>query len=143
MAQRAGKKILLTFIDVDDLKLINDNLGHEEGDKALIETATILRHAFRQSDIIARVGGDEFAVLTIDTMDMNSEVFSKRLQQKIDEFNAKKFGKYKLSMSWGTAIFDPKSPVSMGELMSSADKLMYLQKRAKLRVENPVAPVKT
>ncbi|MFO7665331.1 MAG: diguanylate cyclase [Desulfobacterales bacterium] len=134
MAQRAGKKIQLTFFDVDDLKLINDKLGHEQGDKALIETANILRHAFRQSDIIARVGGDEFAVLAIDTMDMNSEAFSKRLQQKIDEFNTKELRKYMISMSWGTAIFDPKSPISMDELMSSADKLMYIQKRAKQKV---------
>ncbi|MFH1977265.1 MAG: PAS domain S-box protein [Pseudomonadota bacterium] len=131
MAQRAEKKMQLTFIDVDGLKLINDNLGHKEGDKALIETANILRHAFRQSDIIARVGGDEFAVLAIDTMDMNSEAFSKRFQQKIDEFNAKELRKYMISMSWGTAIFDPKSSISMDELMSSADKLMYTQKRAK------------
>jgi diguanylate cyclase (GGDEF)-like protein/PAS domain S-box-containing protein len=130
-ANRAEKKVLLTFIDVDDLKLINDNLGHEEGDKALTETANILRHAFRQSDIIARVGGDEFAVLAIDASDMNSEAFSKRLQQKIDEFNAEEFRKYMLSMSWGTAIFGPGSPISMDELMSSADKLMYRQKRAK------------
>ncbi len=134
MAQRAEKKIQLTFIDVDDLKLINDTLGHEQGDKALIETANILRHAFRQSDIIARVGGDEFAVIAIDTVDMNSEAFSKRLQQKIVEFNAKELRKYKLSMSWGTAVYDPQSPVSMGELMSSADKLMYTQKMAKQKV---------
>jgi len=133
MAQRAEKKMRLTFIDVDDLKWINDNLGHEEGDKSLIETANILRHAFRQSDIIARVGGDEFAVLAIDTMDMD-DAFSKRLQQKIDDFNAKELRKYILSMSWGTAIFDPKSPISMDELMSSADKLMYAQKRAKQKV---------
>ncbi len=133
-ANRAEKKVLLTFIDVDDLKLINDNLGHEEGDKALIETANIIRHAFRQSDIIARVGGDEFAVLAVDSTDMDSEAFSKRLQQKIDECNAKELRRYMLSMSWGTAIFNPESPVSMGELMSSADKLMYTQKRAKQQV---------
>jgi len=141
-ANRAEKKVLLTFIDVDDLKLINDNLGHEEGDKALIETADVIHQAFRQSDIIARIGGDEFAVLAIDSTDMNSEAFSKRLQQKIDECNAKEFRKYILSMSWGTVIFDPESPLSMDQLMSSADKLMYMQKRAKQQVENPVTPVK-
>jgi diguanylate cyclase (GGDEF)-like protein/PAS domain S-box-containing protein len=131
MAQRSGKKILLTFIDVDDLKLINDEFGHDEGDKALIETAHILQHAFRQSDIIARIGGDEFAVLTIDISDTSFQAFSKRLQEKINEFNEKDFRQYKLSMSWGTAVFDPKAPVSIDELMSSADKMMYIQKRAK------------
>lgn len=131
VAKRSEKEVLLTFIDVDNLKLINDRFGHEEGDKALIETANIIRHAFRQSDIIARVGGDEFAILAIDTIDMDSEAFSKRLQQKIDECNAKEFRQYILSMSWGTAIFDPESSISIDELISSADKLMYEQKRAK------------
>jgi len=130
-AHRDDKKLLLTFIDLDDLKLINDKLGHEEGDRAITETADIIRRAFRQSDIIARVGGDEFAVLAVDSTGINSEPFSKRLQQKIDEYNANKSGPYTISMSWGTAVFDPKAPISMGELMSSADKLMYTNKRAK------------
>ena len=67
--------MLLAFIDVDDLKKINDTLGHEEGDKALIDTAQIIRNTFRESDIIARLGGDEFAVLAIDTVDMYPDAF--------------------------------------------------------------------
>lgn len=133
-AKRAGIKLLLTFIDLDDLKLINDNLGHEEGDRVLIETANIIRRAVRQSDIIARLGGDEFAILAIDTTGMNSETLSKRLNLTIDEYNAKNSVSYKISMSWGTAVFDPKTPVSMSDLMSSADKLMYIHKRAKQKV---------
>jgi len=130
-ANRANRQMLLAFIDVDDLKMINDKLGHEEGDKALIDTAAIIRRTFRESDIIARLGGDEFAVLAIDTVDLDPDVFSKRLQQHIDAFNAEANRQYKLAMSRGSAIYDPESPVSLDHLMSSADGMMYAQKKSK------------
>ncbi|MFH2077038.1 MAG: sensor domain-containing diguanylate cyclase [Pseudomonadota bacterium] len=130
-ANRAQRPMRLTFIDCDDLKWINDTLGHEEGDKALVDTANVLRQTFRESDIVARIGGDEFAVLSIDATDMNPEAFSKRLQQRIDEYNEKESRPYKLAMSWGTAIYDPESPMSLDKLMSSADDLMYAQKKSK------------
>ena len=130
-ANRAKRPMRLTFIDCDGLKWINDTLGHEEGDKALVDTANVLRQTFRESDIIARLSGDEFAVLSIDATDMNPEVFSKRLQQSIDEYNEKESRPYKLAMSWGTAIYNPESPMSLDKLMSSADQLMYAQKKSK------------
>ena len=133
-ANRANRQILLAFIDVDDLKKINDKWGHEEGDKALIDTAHIIRNTFRESDIIARLGGDEFAVLAIDTADSDPEVFSKRLQQHIDAFNEKGTRQYKLAMSRGSAIYDPGSPVSLDQLMSSADAKMYAHKKSKARL---------
>ena len=135
-ADRARRTMLLMFIDCDGLKWINDTLGHEEGDKALIDTANVLRQTFRKSDIIARLGGDEFAVLSIDAADINPEDFPKRLQQNIDEGNAKEARPYKLAMSWGTAVYDPGSPLSLDELMSSADKLMYAQKMGKSNRRN-------
>jgi len=130
-ANRAKRPMRLTFVDCDGLKWINDTLGHEEGDRALIDTANVLRQTFRESDIIARLGGDEFAVLSIDATDMNPEDFSKRLQQNIDAGNAQEARPYKLAISWGTAVYDPESPISLDELMSSADELMYAQKKAK------------
>jgi len=133
---RTRRAMLLTFIDCDGLKWINDTLGHEEGDKALIDTANVLRQTFRESDIIARLGGDEFAVLSIDAADMNPEDFSKRLQENIDAGNAKETRPYKLAMSWGTAVYDPKSPLSLDELMFSADERMYIQKKAKSNRRN-------
>lgn len=131
-ANRANRQMLLAFIDVDDLKQINDKLGHEEGDKALIDTARIIRHTFRDSDIIARLGGDEFAVLAIDAADLNPDAFSQRLQQHINAFNEKGSRQYNLAMSRGSAIYDPESPVSLDQLMSSADEMMYAQKKSKV-----------
>jgi diguanylate cyclase (GGDEF)-like protein len=130
-ASRTKRQTQLTFTDVDGLKWINDNLGHEEGDKALIDTANILRQTFRESDIIARLGGDEFAILAIDITELNPEAFAKRLQQNIDECNAKQSRQYKLAMSWGAASYDPESPLSLDQLMSSADELMYTHKKSK------------
>ncbi|MCX5828617.1 MAG: sensor domain-containing diguanylate cyclase [Deltaproteobacteria bacterium] len=130
-ANRARKKMHLTFIDCDGLKWINDNLGHEEGDRALKVTADILRRTFRESDLIARVGGDEFAVLSIYTTDIDQEVFLRRLQQHIDEYNESGSRRYKLGMSWGTSVYDPESPIAFDELMAAADKLMYANKKGK------------
>ena len=130
-ANRAQRAMLLTFIDLDGLKWINDTLGHEEGDRVLIDTANVLRQTFRESDIIARLGGDEFAVLSIDAADVNPEDFSKRLQENIDAGIAKETRPYKMAMSWGTAVYDPGSPLSLDELMSSADERMYAQKKVK------------
>ena len=64
VAVRTKKRSLLLFIDMDDLKWINDHYGHNEGDQALIDLANILKKTFRESDIIARIGGDEFVVLS-------------------------------------------------------------------------------
>jgi diguanylate cyclase (GGDEF)-like protein len=135
-ANRSKEQMLLAFIDLDGMKGINDALGHDEGDRALIDTANILRQTFRESDIIARLGGDEFAVLAIDMTDLNPEAFAKRLQQHIDACNAKKSRPYKLSLSWGAAIYNPESPLSLDQLMSSADELMYAQKKAKSNHRN-------
>jgi diguanylate cyclase (GGDEF)-like protein/PAS domain S-box-containing protein len=135
-ANRAQRPLQLTFIDCDGLKWINDTLGHKEGDKALIETSHILRQTFRESDIIARLGGDEFAILSLDAADMNQEDFSRRLQQHIDAYNAKESRQYKLSLSWGTAVYNPESPISLDELISAADALMYAQKKVKSNLRN-------
>jgi diguanylate cyclase (GGDEF)-like protein/PAS domain S-box-containing protein len=130
-ANRARNKMQLTYIDCDGLKWINDNLGHNEGDRALVATADILRCTFRESDVIARVGGDEYAVLSSYAVDIDQEIFAKRLQQHIDEYNARESRGYTLAMSWGTSVYDPESPIGLNELMSAADAMMYVNKNAK------------
>ncbi len=131
-ANRTQKPMLLTFIDCDGLKWINDTFGHEEGDRALIDTAHLLRQTFRAADIVARLGGDEFAVLSIDAAeDRNSEELLKRLAQNIRTFNAAGARPYSLAMSWGTVVYDPHTPLSLDAMMSAADELMYAQKKEK------------
>ncbi|MFH2041070.1 MAG: diguanylate cyclase, partial [Acidobacteriota bacterium] len=87
-ATRTQRPMLLIFMDCDGLKWINDTFGHEEGDRALVDTAHVLRQTFREADIVARLGGDEFAVLSIDAADRNPEELLKRLAQNVDAFNA-------------------------------------------------------
>jgi diguanylate cyclase (GGDEF)-like protein/PAS domain S-box-containing protein len=131
LSDRSKKGVALFFADLDLLKQINDTLGHEEGDKALIEAANVLRETFRTSDIIARLGGDEFAVLAIDTDEVNSRKFTARLQQIIDIRNNQENRKYRLSISAGRSYYDPENPCSIDDLIARADKMMYEEKQLK------------
>ncbi len=131
LSSRTKMGMLLFFADLDGMKWINDTLGHKEGDRALTDVAVILKETFRSSDIIARIGGDEFAILTIDTNGISSEIIMTRLQDQVDKHNNERGRRYKISISMGTAYFDPDNPYSLDELMSRADKLMYDQKRSK------------
>lgn len=129
-ADRTNKKMSLLFIDIDGLKRINDTLGHEEGDRALMSAATILKQTFRESDVTARMGGDEFAVLAVDAAE-NPEIVVKRLAWQIALHNALPDRRYEISMSIGTTVYDPQSPCSLDVLISRADTLMYEQKKTK------------
>ena len=131
ISNRGEGGMLLFFADLDGMKWINDTMGHEEGDRALTDVAVMLKETFRASDIIARTGGDEFAILTIDTTGISPEIIMMRLQDKVDKHNNKRSRRYKISISMGTAYYDPDNACSLDELMSRADKLMYDQKRSK------------
>ena len=131
LTERTKKDMLLFFADLDKMKQINDTLGHQEGDKALVEIATTLKKVFRESDIIGRMGGDEFAILAIDTTNETREVLMKRLHNYLDDYNRPQGRSYTLSLSIGIAPYDPKKPFSLDELMAQADTLMYEEKRNK------------
>ncbi|MDD3847158.1 MAG: PAS domain S-box protein [Syntrophorhabdaceae bacterium] len=131
IAERTKKDMLLFFADLDRMKEINDTLGHQAGDMALVEVAAIFKEVFRESDIIGRMGGDEFAILTIDTTDEAREVLTDRLQKTLDNYNRPEGRNYTLSLSIGIARYDPERPCSLDELMTQADTLMYVEKRNK------------
>jgi diguanylate cyclase (GGDEF)-like protein len=129
-AARTGRKMTLLFIDIDGMKRINDTWGHEEGDRALVSAATILKQTFRESDILARIGGDEFAVLAVDAAE-NPENVLMRLAEQIGLHNVLPDRRYEISMSIGTTVYDPEVPCSLDDLISRADTLMYEQKKMK------------
>jgi diguanylate cyclase (GGDEF)-like protein len=131
IANRHMIKMFLIYVDLDNLKEINDTFGHLKGDMVLIETAKILRGTFRQSDIIARIGGDEFTAVLIGTTEAYAETIISRLRKNIDILNEKITQGYKFSISTGIACYDPESPSSIVELLNHADKSMYEQKRYK------------
>jgi diguanylate cyclase (GGDEF)-like protein/PAS domain S-box-containing protein len=127
-ADRAKRKMLLLFADFNHLKQINDTFGHPEGDRALIEVARVFRETFRQSDIMARIGGDEFVVLAIETDSAGDEALTSRLRKNLEARNARGALRYELSLSVGVARYDSEHPCSIDELLARADRLMYEQK---------------
>ena len=129
IAERTKNRLLLLFADLDGMKWINDHLGHLKGDGALVETAAVLKAVFREADILARVGGDEFAVLALGVSSEDSDLLRRRLQQQIDLHNNHENRAYQLSISVGIAYKEPEIPATIDELMSRADALMYEEKR--------------
>lgn len=125
---RMQKGFYILFADMDGLKDINDAFGHQEGCTALIETAGMLRACFRESDIIGRIGGDEFVVFIMENAESRADVISERLQARIDEYNARSNCRYRLSVSTGVAYCGPESHRSLTDVMHEADQLMYAQK---------------
>ncbi len=121
----------LLFIDLDKFKRINDEFGHAEGDRALIETGQLLRDTFRQSDVVARLGGDEFCVLitAADQRRVNQAVA--RLAARLRARNRKPGQRYELSFSVGACRWDPQRHQSISDLLRDADERMYGDKRRK------------
>jgi diguanylate cyclase (GGDEF)-like protein len=122
---------MLVYVDLDDLKVINDNYGHLQGNRALIVTANVLRACFRQSDIIARVGGDEFCVLMTDAHRDSAQQLHKRLQQRVDFIDTPSPSRFQLSLSVGMAEVSHIRQRSLEELLKIADSRMYEDKRKK------------
>ena len=129
---RLNEKIpVIVYADLDGLKEINDSLGHSEGDRALAKAAEILKDSFRNTDIVARIGGDEFVVLAALSPDERPETLAMRLQENFDASNALKNRPYNLGVSVGIAHFDDAHSHSIEELMAQADRAMYEDKRRK------------
>ena len=131
LARRMKRAMLLFFGDVDNLKTINDTWGHGQGDLALKEISAILKENFRESDILARIGGDEFVVLAVDASKENAEIITNRLQAALAARNQQGEKTYHLTLSLGGARYDPEAPSTVSELMTRADGLMYHQKQAR------------
>jgi diguanylate cyclase (GGDEF)-like protein/PAS domain S-box-containing protein len=132
IAHRNKDNIFLMFADFDNMKWINDTLGHQIGDNALIETAAILRNTFRETDLIGRAGGDEFVVLMTDRDGNNTgENVLDRLENNISAANNRPERKYKIMLSMGTVFYDHNRSCTIDDLMIKADKLMYRQKKEK------------
>ncbi len=126
---RSQQWLSVLYADLDNLKEINDKFGHQEGDAALARAADILRATFRESDIIARIGGDEFVVIIVSDEKRSSQFTFSRLQQNLDAYNAGAKAGYTLALSLGIAMYDPQHPVSFEDLLREADEFMYLHKK--------------
>jgi diguanylate cyclase (GGDEF)-like protein len=130
LARRMKKVMLLFFGDVDNLKVINDTWGHAQGDLALKEISAILKQNFRESDILARIGGDEFVVLAVFDSTGNAEIIENGLNAALEARNHLGDKSYQLSLSLGIARYNPEAPSTVSELIAQADSQMYIQKQA-------------
>lgn len=126
-ARRNDQSCLLFFIDLDGLKKINDIHGHEAGDLAITAAAQVLKEAFRDSDVVARIGGDEFVVLAANVGEP-ADTLTARVHALVDKFNSSDRCRYPIALSMGAIGCSPKELKPLGELLASADALMYANK---------------
>ena len=129
--RRSGESSLLFYADLDGLKLINDTYGHYEGSAAIKTTAEILGRTFRNSDIVARIGGDEFAILAQNASENESAIILDRLKENFRTANSDESQPYPLSLSVGIVLVDSRNRLSLDELICRADEAMYADKRSK------------
>jgi diguanylate cyclase (GGDEF)-like protein/PAS domain S-box-containing protein len=130
-AERRKERVLLILMDLDGLKQINDAYGHNIGDQALIDAAQVIKQTFRNSDVTARISGDEFVVVTTDTDGNGEDAIKRRIAENLEKHNSKGMKPYHLSLSYGIAKFDPLVPSSIDRLLVKADELMYADKNNK------------
>ena len=128
LVERSGGALALFFADLDGMKLINEHLGQDQGDRALLDTADTLRSVFRSSDVVARLGGDEFVVLAQAPPEGVDRIRA-RLRHAIDKRNVELGRPYRLALSIGVTTCDPMRRGSLEAVLAEADARMYEQKR--------------
>jgi diguanylate cyclase (GGDEF)-like protein len=137
-ALRAGTDQVVSFIDADGLKEVNDAYGHHAGDELLRNLADVLRHTFREADVIARLGGDEFCVL--GTAQANGHAIAQRLAAAIAKFNEDAAARgFELKASCGISSWSAQSGQTLEEVVRQADEAMYSAKRATRQAPHPHA----
>lgn len=129
VCRRLDRPASLMFFDLDEFKEVNDNYGHAEGDKALIQVAGILLNEFRNSDVIARLGGDEFCVLLTGTSANDVERPIQNLDESIRQWS--ETVPYRIGYSVGTVTYDVDKHPTINDLLAAADRSMYENKRLK------------
>ncbi|WP_111573066.1 sensor domain-containing diguanylate cyclase [Halanaerobium saccharolyticum] len=122
--------ITIVIGDLDGLKIINDTYGHQKGDQYIASTANILKKTARIEDIIARIGGDEFALILPQTAAEEAEGFCRRLKLNIQEFNQQQQLEKPLSISFGFDVMQDNSS-DLARIFNQADQNMYLNKGRK------------
>jgi diguanylate cyclase (GGDEF)-like protein/PAS domain S-box-containing protein len=132
-ANREKKQMLIIYAGVDDMQAINDDHGRESGDQILIDTANILRKTFREADILARTGADEFVISTLVSSNDHDKLIMTRLDESIAAYNGDKSGPVELSVSFGTSFYNPEEPLSIEDVLSRADEKMHENKSARKR----------
>jgi diguanylate cyclase (GGDEF)-like protein len=133
LARRNRQPIVLLFVDLDRFKHINDTFGHAVGDRALVETAAVLTRSLRESDIKARIGGDEFVALAINASEHGVAPLRARFEQALADINGQQKLPCELTFSVGIFRCPAEKDLTIEMLLTRADELMYAEKRTKQR----------
>jgi diguanylate cyclase (GGDEF)-like protein len=130
VARRRGNAVTVAFVDVDQLKSVNDNLGHDAGDRYLLEVVSVLRKFLRKSDVVIRYGGDEFVVILDECTEAEAEETFERIEWEMVHRRSEE-GLFAVSFSYGFAEAGPGESWTYQQLLTAADKKMYIQKQRK------------
>lgn len=136
-AERMGHPVSLIYIDVDKFKAINDNHGHQAGDKLLNEMGSTILNSLRPYDIFGRIGGDEFAVLLPETDRRGASSVARRIHRLADSIGGK-LG-LPVSVSIGIATTGLDSTATIDDLLHKADLMMYSAKNGRAKAGNSLA----
>lgn len=126
-----GKRAILVFADLDNLKTINDKFGHDDGDFAIKKAADILKESFRTSDVVARIGGDEFVAFAISDATLTGQSIQNRISKFCDDFNEHSDKDYYVEMSVGFVEFLCDESVEIEKYLDMADEMLYQDKKEK------------
>ena len=130
-----GKNAIICYADMDNLKMINDKFGHDDGDFALRETASILTDTFRNTDILGRIGGDEFvAFALVGGLEDYDKAIKERIESITKKHNDQAGKEYPIEMSVGICEFVCSDSVDIFALLDQADEKLYVEKTAKKRL---------
>lgn len=129
LCRRQSVPVSLVFLDLNNFKRINDNYGHQEGDKTLKRFADMLKLVCRQTDILGRIGGDEFVLLLPNAIGAEVEKLLSRFASLIEKANQEQPLDYTIAYSHGLVAFDQEKHQSLEDLLIEGDQLMYTRKR--------------
>lgn len=123
-----GKVAIICYADMDNLKMVNDKYGHDDGDFALRTIAQVLQESFRDNDIIGRIGGDEFICLAVTGADCDVDSMKLRIEKVTKRYNKFAGKPYPIEMSTGIYKFKIIGKVDIYDAMNNADTLLYQEK---------------
>jgi diguanylate cyclase (GGDEF)-like protein len=129
-AERSGAPLAVIMLDIDDFKSINDELGHGIGDDVLRAVARCARSGTRQGDVIARIGGDEFALLLPDADEAKAQAIGERVRAEIADAGTGETGPSRVGVSLGISVAHGPGP-SVHGLLAEADRNLYRDKAAR------------
>lgn len=129
-ARRGGHDVVMFYADLDGFKLINDKFGHAQGDQALVRVAASFKRTFRRTDILARIGGDEFVALVTDDPRCTPELMCRRLRESLARASAE-CSRFNLSISVGVARWDPRAIPSLRRMLGVADRQLNHAKQGR------------